>query len=319
MAIPNSSWRVLWDRKPCMTISPLETLASVSTCWSSSTVTSLWNIAELSSLRSASARSSLRQSLASAIMDLTVELTLKSRVAVPVSLLTRLRLMLTEARREYWILTSLANTVRLDTCNSLSSKMYSVFLHIRAETAVDSTTTIAAMARAYGIPMVFMNMVQKTSPNTRPLSVPSRMTQGWALIESCILGPLLQNPDDRLIQLLGDILGHGPLQVLDGHHPSGSRHGQIGESEMAVDGPLRYLDLMDPLDWNEGMADYEDPSADLDLVGVYPVAVPAEEHHGRYQLVCREDGEDDTECHAHLLPVIGHIALQEQKVEHQQG
>jgi len=104
-------------------------------------------------------------------------------------------------------------------------------------------------------------------------------------MESCILGPLLQDADDRLVELLGDVFGHGLLQVLDGDHASGGGHGEVGEAEMAVDGALGDLHLMDPLDGDQGVAHDEHPFADLHLVGIDPVAVPAEEHDWRDQLV----------------------------------
>ena len=62
---------------------------------------------------------------------------------------------------------------------------------------------------------------------------------------------------------------------------------------MAVDWALGDLHLVDPLDRDQGVADNEDALADLHLVGIDPVTVPAEEHDGRDQLVGDVDRDDD--------------------------
>jgi hypothetical protein len=138
-------------------------------------------------------------------------------------------------------------------------------------------------------------------------------------MESCILGSPLQDADDRLVEPLGDILGHGLLQVLDGHHASGGGHGQVGEAEMAVDGALGDLHLVDPLDGHHGMAHHEHPLADLDLVGIDPVAVPAEEDYRGHQLIGDEGRDEDAQDDARLRPVVGNVPLQEQVIARQHG
>ncbi|MBQ3684940.1 MAG: hypothetical protein II933_00760 [Candidatus Methanomethylophilaceae archaeon] len=138
-------------------------------------------------------------------------------------------------------------------------------------------------------------------------------------MESRILVPLLQDADDRLVQFLGDILRHRLLQELDGHHPSGGGHRQVGEAEMAVDGALGDLHLMDPLDGDQGVAHNEDAPADLHLVGIDPVAVPAEEHDWRDKLVGDEYRDNDAEGNPGLRREVGQVPLEEQVVERQES